>query len=47
MTTSSGYAIKFLEHEVDEQGIHNVDEKIATVEKFPQPKTVENVRSVA
>ncbi len=37
--------IKFLRHEVDEQGIHTVDEKIAVVAKFPQPKTVENVRS--
>ncbi len=37
--------IKFLGHEVDEQGIHTMDEMIATVEKFPQPKTVENVRS--
>ncbi len=37
--------IKFLGHEVDEQGIHTVDDKIAAVPKFPQPKTVENVRS--
>ncbi len=37
--------IKFLGHEVDEQGIHTVDDKIAAVAKFPQPKTVENVRS--
>ncbi len=37
--------IKFLGHEVDEQGIHTVDDKIAAVVKFPQPKTAENVRS--
>ncbi len=37
--------IKFLGHEVDEQGIHTVDDKIAAVSQFPQPKTVENVRS--
>ncbi len=37
--------IKFLGHEVDEQGIHTVDDKIAAVARFPQPKTVENVRS--
>ncbi len=37
--------IEFLGHEIDEQGIHTVDEKIAAVAKFPQPKTVENVRS--
>ncbi len=37
--------IKFLGHEVDEKGIHTVDDKITAVAKFPQPKTVENVRS--
>ncbi len=37
--------IKFLGHEVDEKGIHTVDNKIAAVTKFPQPKTVGNVRS--
>ncbi len=37
--------IKFLGHEVDEQCIHTVDDKIAAVAKFLQPKTVENVRS--
>ncbi len=37
--------IKFLGHEVDKQGIHTVDDKIAAMTKFPQPKTVENVRS--
>ncbi len=30
--------IKFLGHEVDEKGIHTVDDKIAAVAKFPQPK---------
>ncbi len=30
---------------MDEKGINTVDDKIAAVEKFPQPKTVENVRS--
>ncbi len=34
--------IKFLGHEVDEKGIHTVDEKTAAVAKFPQPKTVGN-----
>ncbi len=37
--------IKFLGHEVDEKGIHTVDDKIAAVAKYPQPKTVENVKS--
>ncbi len=37
--------IKFLGHEVDKQGIHTVDDKIAAVAQFPQPKTVKNVRS--
>ncbi len=36
--------IKFLGHKVDKQGIHTMDDKTATVAKFPQPKTVENVR---
>ncbi len=38
------HKIKFLGHEVD-KGIHTVDDKVAAVAKFPQPKTVENVRS--
>ncbi len=38
--------IKFSGHVVDEQGIHSVDEKIAPVAKFPQPKIVENVKSL-
>ncbi len=37
--------IKFLGHEVDEEGIHTVDDKITAVANFPQPKTVENIRS--
>ncbi len=37
--------IKFLGHKVDEQGIQTMEEKTAAVTKFPQPKTVENVRS--
>ncbi len=38
--------IKFLRHEVNEKGIHTMDDKTAAVVKFPQPKTVENVRSL-
>ncbi len=37
--------IKFLGHEVDGQGIHTVDDKIAAVAQFPQSKTLENVQS--
>ncbi len=37
--------MKFLGHELDEKGIHTVDDKIAAVAKFPQPKTAENVLS--
>ncbi len=37
--------IKFLGHEVDEEVIHTVDDKITAVANFPQPKTVENVRT--
>ncbi len=37
--------IKFLGHDIDEQRNHVVDDKIAAVAQFPQPKTVENVRS--
>ncbi len=37
--------VKLLGHEVDEQGIHTLDDKIVAVAKFPQPKTVGNVRS--
>ncbi len=35
-----------LRHEVDKQGIHTMDDKTAAVAKFPQPKTLENVRSL-
>ncbi len=37
--------IKFLGHMVDELGIHTVDNKIAVSHFFPQPKSVDNVRS--
>ncbi len=37
--------IKFLGHVVDGQGIHTVDDKVIAVKNFPQPKSVENVRS--
>ncbi len=37
--------IKFIGHEVDEEGIHTVDDKITAKANFPQPKTMENVRS--
>lgn len=37
--------MKFLGHVVDGEGIHTVDDKIKAVQKFPQPKSVENVRS--
>ncbi len=37
--------IEFLGHLVDGDGIHTVDSKITAVEKFPTPKSVDNVRS--
>ncbi len=37
--------VKFLGHEVDEEGIHTVDDKITAVANFPKQKTVENIRS--
>ncbi len=37
--------IEFLGHLVDGDGIHTVDPKIIAVQKFPTPKSVENVRS--
>ncbi len=37
--------ITLLGHEIDERVIHIADNKIAAVAKFPQPKTVKNVRS--
>ncbi len=36
---------KFSGHEVDEEGILTVDDKITAAANFPQPKTLENVRS--
>ncbi len=37
--------IEFLGHLVSGDGIHTVDSKIIAVQKFPTPKSVENVRS--
>ena len=37
--------ISFLGHRVDSEGIHTADDKINAVKLFPQPKSVENVRS--
>ncbi len=37
--------IEFLGHLVDGDGIHTVDSKITTVQKFPTPTSVEKVRS--
>ncbi len=37
--------IRFLGHEVDASGIHTQADKIEAVNKFPAPKTVDNVRS--
>ncbi len=37
--------IKFLGHEVDASGIHTQADKVEAVNKFPGPKTVNNVRS--
>ncbi len=37
--------INFLGHTVDGHGIHTDDSKVLAVKQFPQPKTVENVRS--
>ncbi len=37
--------ISFLGHVVDGEGIHTVDSKILAVKLFPQPKSVEYVRS--
>ncbi len=36
---------EFLGHLVDGDGIHTVDSKIVAVQKFPTPKSVENVCS--
>ncbi len=37
--------ISFLGHRVDSEGIHTADDKINAVKLFPQPKSIENVRS--
>ncbi len=37
--------IKFLGHEVNSSGIHTQADKVEAVNKFPVPKTVDNVRS--
>ncbi len=39
--------IEFLGHLVNGDGIHTVDSKITAVQKFPTPKSVENVRGLA
>ncbi len=36
--------ITFLGHTVDANGTHTVDDKISAIKKFPQPRTVENIR---
>ena len=38
-------SISFLGHRVDAEGIHTLDDKIKAIKNFPQPTTVENVRS--
>ena len=37
--------IKFLGHEIDAEGIHTLKDKTIAIQNFPQPNTVENVRS--
>ena len=37
--------ITFLGHVVDSEGIHTMDDKVSAVKNFPQPRTIENVRS--
>ena len=37
--------ICFLGHTVDGKGIHTMDDKVLAVKNFPQPKSVDNVRS--
>ncbi len=37
--------IEFLGHAVDAQGIHALDDKVSAVKNFPQPKSVDNIRS--
>ena len=38
-------SVIFLGHKVDADGIHTLDTKIQAVKNFPQPKSIENVRS--
>ncbi len=37
--------ITFLGHTVNANGIHTMDDKVSAIKKFPQPRTVENIRS--
>ncbi len=37
--------IQFLGQAVDAQGIHALDEKLSAVKNFPQPRSVDNIRS--
>ncbi len=37
--------VTFLGHIVDANGIHTMDDKISAIKKFPEPRTVENIRS--
>lgn len=37
--------IEFLGHVVDQHGVHTSDTKVSAVQKFPTPKTTDNVRS--
>ena len=37
--------IQFLGHAVDALGIHTLDNKVAAVKNFPQPRSVDNIRS--
>ncbi len=46
LNVSSSSHIEFLGHLVIGDGIHIVDSKIAAVQKFPTPKSVENVCSL-
>ena len=37
--------VTFLGHKIDGQGIHTMDDIVKVVKNFPQPRSVENVRS--
>ncbi|RUM30633.1 MAG: hypothetical protein DSY32_02035 [Aquifex sp.] len=37
--------ITFLGHTVDRDGIHTMDDKIKAIKNFPQPRSVDNIRS--